>query len=130
MERSLGLDALFRIKAREQGQYLIFDQNTECFLRLIRPHETGPLETGVFRVIDPVPFFGPPDGGVSGLFHGGWLALSEENLGLRLRCPHRYGLGKERLTLRENPSEVGEAPATELSERTTPIQSSATPIFI
>jgi hypothetical protein len=44
--------------------------------------------------------------------------------------PHRYRLGKERLTLRENPSEVGEALATGQLERTTPIQSSATPIFI
>ncbi len=29
------------------------------------------FEVSEFR--DPVPFYGPPEGGVSGLFHGSWL---------------------------------------------------------
>jgi hypothetical protein len=69
-------------------------------------------------------------GASSGIGRAKQRALSEENFGFRLRCPYRYRLGKERLTLRENPSEVGEALATGHSKFTTPIQSSATPIFI
>jgi len=37
-----------------------------------------PAAIRAFFDLDPVPFFGPPDGGLSRLLHGGWLAAPPE----------------------------------------------------